>query len=51
MHRLAGKSEQTIPANLPRWNPRVKGQRVRVTSSCCTGAMHSGKKSGAVYSG
>ena len=58
-HRLTGKSEQNITANLSRWNPREKGRGLGVTSSCCSwdnalwkkwrsvlwlNAMHSGKK-------
>ena len=50
-HRLTGKSEQHIAANLSRLNPREKGRRLGVTSSCCSwrnalwlNAIHSGKK-------
>ena len=34
-HRLTGKSEQNITANVSRWNPLEKRRRLGVTSSCC----------------
>ena len=33
-NHLRSKSQQNMAANLSRWNPRQKGRRLGVTSSC-----------------